>query len=77
MSRITARPDFWNDGERAQAIFKEQAGLKSVIDAWERYRTDLEESRFFLGLAKDEKSEEALAEAQTKVAAVTQGMAEI
>jgi peptide chain release factor 2 len=48
-----------------------------VLDAWEGYRAELDEARFFLTLAKDEKSEEALSEAATKVAAVAQGMAEI
>jgi len=48
-----------------------------VLDSWERYRSELEEARFFLTLAKDEKSEEALSEAVGKVAEVAQGMAEI
>ena len=48
-----------------------------MLDSWERYRSELEEARFFLTLAKDEKSEEALSEAVGKVAEVAQGMAEI
>ncbi len=77
LNQITSRPDFWNDGEKAQGILKEQAGLKDILESWERYRAGLEEARFFLDLAKDEKSDEALSEAATKVAEVAEGVAGI
>jgi len=76
LNKVTSQPDFWNDSEKAQGILKEQASLKDVIDSWEKYRSALEEARFFLDLGKDEKSEEALDEAASKVAEVTQGMAQ-
>jgi peptide chain release factor 2 len=47
-----------------------------VIDAWSKHRAELEEARFFLDVAKDEKSEDALAEAAAKVASVGKEMAE-
>ena len=74
LNKVTSQPDFWNDSEKAQGILKEQASLKDVIDSWEKYRSALEEARFFLDLGKDEKSEEALSEAASKVAEVAQGM---
>jgi peptide chain release factor 2 len=76
LNQLTSQPDFWNDGEKAQSIFKEQAGLKGVIDSWEKHRAGLEEARFFLDIAKDEKSEEALGEAAAKVAEVAKEMAQ-
>ncbi len=76
LNTVTSQPDFWNDSEKAQGILKEQASLKDVIDSWEKYRSSLEEARFFLDLGKDEKSEEALTEAAAKVAEVAQGMAQ-
>ena len=47
-----------------------------MIDAWAKHRVELEEARFFLDIAKDEKSEDALAEAAAKVASVGKEMAE-
>ena len=47
-----------------------------MIDAWAKHRAELEEARFFLDVAKDEKSEDALAEAAAKVASVGKEMAE-
>ncbi|MGH7827384.1 MAG: peptide chain release factor 2, partial [Candidatus Binatia bacterium] len=76
LNQITSRPDFWNDGEKAQGILKEQSSLREIIDAWEKHKAGLEEARFFLDVAKDEKSEEALNEAAAKVAEVTQGLAQ-
>jgi peptide chain release factor 2 len=76
LTRLTSQPDFWNDGEKAQSIFKEQSTLKSVSDSWEKHRAGLEEARFFLDVAKDEKSEEALGEAAAKVAEVVREMAQ-
>ena len=77
LNQVTARPDFWDDGEKAQGILKEQANLKDILESWERYRAGLEEARFFLDLAKDEKNDEALSEAATKVAEVAEGVAGI
>lgn len=76
LNQITSQPEFWNDGEKAQSILKEQSSLRGIIDSWEKHKADLEEARFFLDVAKDEKSEEALGEAAVKVAEVTQAMAE-
>ena len=77
LNQVTSRPDFWNNGEKAQGILREQAGLKEILESWEKYRAGLEEARFFLDLAKDEKSEEALKEAAAKVAEAAEGLARI
>jgi peptide chain release factor 2 len=76
LNRVTTQPDFWNDADKAQAIFKEQSALKNVLDSWEKHRSDLEEARFFLEVARDEKSEEALSEAAVKVAATGKEIAQ-
>jgi peptide chain release factor 2 len=77
LNQVTARPDFWSDGERAQGIVKEQSSLKEILESWEKCRVGLDEARFFLELARDEKLEEALSEAATKASEVAHGMAQI
>jgi len=47
------------------------------VKSWDKYRAGLEEARFFLDLAKDEKNEEALSESAAKVAEVAQGLAQL
>jgi peptide chain release factor 2 len=76
LNRLTTQPEFWNDADKAQTILKEQSSLRNVLDSWQKHRADLEEARFFLDVAKDEKSEEALNEAASKVAAVGKEMAQ-
>ena len=60
LDQLTSQPEFWNDGEKAQSILKEQSSLRGIIDSWEKHKADLAEARFFLEVAKDEKSEEDL-----------------
>jgi peptide chain release factor 2 len=72
-----SKPDFWNDGEKAQTILKEQASIRVILDSLEKNRASLEEARFFLDLAEAERDEEAHREALAKVAEVTQQAAQI
>jgi peptide chain release factor 2 len=75
LNQITSKPEFWNDSEKAQGLLREQSSLKEVIDAWEKQGAALEEARFFLDVAQEEKSEDALNEAASKVAQVRSEMA--
>ncbi len=77
LNQLTSKPDFWNDADKAQIIFKEQAGIKNALDSWEKFRAELDEARFFLDLYKEEKSDDALAEAAAKVAKVAEGLDEV
>jgi len=76
LNQLTTQPDFWNDGEKAQVVLKEQSSLKTVIGVWEKHHSDLEEARFFLDVAQEEKSEEALNEAAAKIATVSKELAQ-
>jgi peptide chain release factor 2 len=76
LNQLTAQPDFWNDGEKAQVVLKEQSALKTLIGVWEKHHSDLEEARFFLDVAQEEKSEEALNEAAAKIATVSKELAQ-
>jgi peptide chain release factor 2 len=49
--------------------------LKGILGALERSRAALEEARFFLALAEEEKSEEAFGEATAKIAEVSREIA--
>ena len=56
LNQVAAQPDFWSDADKAQTVLKEQSILKNVLDSWEKHHADLEEARFFLDVAKAEKS---------------------
>ena len=49
---ITAKPDFWNDADKAQEILKEQSLLRESVGDYDKCNSSLEEARFFLELAE-------------------------
>ena len=66
------KPNFWNDNESAQKILKERSALRSVVDFWERLRSEAEEAKGYFELAKEEEDEETLREVSGRVAQTEQ-----
>jgi peptide chain release factor 2 len=60
-------PDFWSDGEKAQASLRERAALSAPLESWRRQLGELEEAKLYLELAA-EGDGEAAAEAESKLA---------
>jgi peptide chain release factor 2 len=58
--------DFWNDGERAQAVLKERAELFAPIAAWRKLVQETDDAKVFAELA-EEGDADAAAEAAAKV----------
>jgi peptide chain release factor 2 len=63
--RATA-PDFWNDGEKAQTVFKERSELIAPIAAWRKQLDGLEDAKVFAEMAADGDTD-AEAEAKAKL----------
>ncbi|MCY4488901.1 MAG: peptide chain release factor 2 [Deltaproteobacteria bacterium] len=72
---LTAKPDFWNDADRAQEVLKEQSLLREAVDDYGKCQTSIEEARFFLELAEEENDAEALEETETRLREVTDSVA--
>lgn len=62
------RPDFWNNGEKAQKLMQEMGKLKNKLDSYLHVRTLLEEWEVLLQLcteeANDTEAQDLLAEAE-------------
>jgi peptide chain release factor 2 len=65
----SAEPDFWNDNDKAQAMLKEQARLKSTVDTWDAQMRVVEDARVLLDLADEAKDEATAAEADASLTA--------
>ena len=74
---LTAKPDFWNDADKAQEILKEQSLLREAVDDYGKCQSGIEEARFFLELAEEENDAEALEETETRLREVTDSLAEM
>ncbi|MBO7747250.1 peptide chain release factor 2 [Paenibacillus sp. MWE-103] len=61
-------PDFWDDNERAQSTIAELNAVKSVVDQYERMRSDQEDLETMLELAEEEEDEDMDAELKKSVA---------
>jgi peptide chain release factor 2 len=57
------QPEFWLANDKAQATLREQAKLKSSVDAFEAQLAALEEARVLIDLADEAKDEPTAAEA--------------
>ena len=74
---LTAKPDFWNDNDKAQEVLKEQSVLREAVDDYGKCHSDIEEARFFLELAEEEDDPEALEETETRLREVSDSLADM
>jgi peptide chain release factor 2 len=56
-------PDFWNVADKAQAVLREQARLKSAVDGFEAQRKAVEDAGVLIDLADEAKDEATAHEA--------------
>jgi peptide chain release factor 2 len=62
-------PDFWNDSDKAQGVLKEQARLKSTVDAFEAQLRAVEDAKILIDLADEAKDEATAVEVATTLSA--------
>lgn len=59
----SAEPGFWDDAERAQAVAREQATLKKVIEEIDAATSAFEEGRDLYEMAREESDDDSIREA--------------
>ena len=74
---LAAKPDFWNDADKAQEVLKEQSLLREALDDYGKCRSGIEEARIFLDLGEEENDPEALEETRSRLREVSDGLAEM
>lgn len=72
LEALTAKPDFWNDNEKAQEILKEINQIKTWTEAWDKLHHSAEELDQFLELAKEENDESAFLEVEKGLSGLLQ-----
>ena len=63
----TADPSFWDNGDRAQVVLKEQALLKKLVDEIQDAGAAWEEGRDLYQLAREEQDPDSILEAWRKM----------
>ncbi len=57
-----ARPEFWNDNEKAQEVLKERTLLQKIVTDWEQVERGLDDVQVLIELGEESEDAEALAE---------------
>ncbi len=64
----STKSDFWDRPEAAQAVLKEQDGIREQIDAHQRLTNIIDEARVFFQMAEEEGTDESEAARETEAA---------
>ena len=65
-----ARPEFWNDNEKAQVVLKERTLLQKLVEDWQSAANGLEDVQVMIELGEESEDEEALAEVREMLPAL-------
>ncbi len=63
LEQLAAAPSFWNNGDKAQEILKEQTRSRGLVGKWDKAQVELEDAQTMLELAREAADEETAAEA--------------
>ena len=70
MEAEVARPEFWNDNEKAQEVLKERTLLQKLVEDWQAAANGLEDVQVMIELGEESEDEEALAEVREMLPAL-------
>ncbi len=70
MEAEVARPEFWNDNEKAQEVLKERTLLQKLVEDWQSAANGLEDVQVMIELGEESEDEEALAEVREMLPAL-------
>ncbi len=70
LDQQTGAADFWNVADKAQAVLREQARIKSAVETWESQGKTLEDAKVLIDLADEAKDEPTAAEAAATLAGI-------
>jgi peptide chain release factor 2 len=76
LDTLAAGPDFWRDGEKAQAVLRERSALSGPLEACQKQQGELDEVKIYLELAL-EGDTEAAAELSKKVEQLEAALAQL
>lgn len=67
LEKMLLKPDFWENPQEGKHILKERAEHNEIVETWQQFGRDVEESELLLELALEEQDEPTLREVSLKV----------
>ncbi len=76
LERESARPDLWDDREKAERVLRDKSGVERELRGYEELERGLEDTEVLLELAEEEGDEETLREGAEKLLATDRALGE-
>ena len=70
LEKVTGKPEFWDNADKAQETLREQSQIKNTVDQWHTLTTELDDVEVLEELSVEEGDEDALQEAKTKLSEI-------
>jgi peptide chain release factor 2 len=77
LDQQTGAADFWNVADKAQAVLREQARIKSAVEGWETQGKAVEDAAVLIDLADEAKDEPTAAEAASSLTVIEAAVAKM
>ncbi len=74
LEKMLLKPDFWDRPQESKQVLKERAEHTEVVETWQRFAEQLEESELLLEMALEEDDEETVHEVAGKVAELSRNL---
>ncbi|MBJ6726942.1 peptide chain release factor 2 [Geomesophilobacter sediminis] len=74
LEEAIARPDFWDNADKAQQVLKERTSMEKDVEEWQRLSRELEDVRILIELGSEAEDEETLAEVAALNAKLEEGV---
>jgi peptide chain release factor 2 len=74
LDSIAARPNFWDDQKKAQAVLRDKKALETVVNLWDSQSRALSDAEVLLELAEEASDEASAKEAEASVAAIQRAL---
>jgi peptide chain release factor 2 len=74
IDQFAADPNFWNNQDKAQALLKEQAGLKQTVGEWDRLSRELSDARTLLELSIEAQDQASFDETTQQAQAIERAL---
>lgn len=77
LDKVMSKQDFWEKPDESRHILKERSDITDVIETWQRFSDDLEDTELLLDMALEENDEETLREVVQKSQSLRGGLREL
>ncbi|HSD88455.1 MAG TPA: PCRF domain-containing protein, partial [Kofleriaceae bacterium] len=77
LESVSAKPTFWDDQKKAQAVLRDKRDLEKVVHSWDAQVRAISDAETLLELADEMSDEDSGKEVETSIAAIKKALEDI